>query len=120
MPALGRSDLPGYSVKECTPCVIGMWPSLVRRLLWEQEIRRFESCHSDMAKFDVGDSIRLTRNMQFGNVQIKKNTKGEIKKIIKGGFFSKNEYVVRWKGVGFDITMIGESNIAPDGDLSWF
>lgn len=71
-----------------------------------------------MAKFDEGDTVRLTRNMEFGSTQIRKNTKGVIKSIRKK-MVGKNEYSIRWKGVAFDVTMIGDKDIAPDGDLSW-
>jgi hypothetical protein len=72
-----------------------------------------------MAKFDEGDEIRLKKNMEFGNgIQIRKNTKGTIKQIKKKAF-GKNEYVVRWNGINFDLTMQGESNISRSGDEAW-
>lgn len=72
-----------------------------------------------MAKFDEGDEVRLKKNLDTGNgIQIQKNTKGEIKSIKKKAF-GKNEYTIRWQGLNFDMTMIGESNISPSGDQAW-
>ncbi len=69
-------------------------------------------------KIDEGDSVRLKRNMEFGNVQLPKNTKGRVEKKKKKAFGS-NEYVIRWDRLNFDVTMIGEKNIDPDGDQCW-
>ena len=60
---------------------------------------RFKSCHLDVAKnttFRVGDEVRLKINIEYGSVQIRKITKGQVKKVYPGGMFSTTKYDVQW------------------------
>jgi hypothetical protein len=59
-----------------------------------------------MAKevFQKGDTVRLTRKLEFGTVKIRPATQGTIKQVKKGLF--KTGYVVRWQGLNFDVTML--------------
>jgi hypothetical protein len=68
-------------------------------------------------KYDEGDEVRLTRNKEFGSVQIRKNTVGTVKKVKKK--FGANDIVVRFRGLSFDITIVGGKDIAPNGDQAW-
>jgi hypothetical protein len=71
-------------------------------------------------KFAVGDEVRLTRKIEFGNVQLKPNTRGKIKGIAKK-FLGKDEYSIRWAGTGFNMTMYGTGQFTlaqtMDGDV---
>lgn len=60
---------------------------------------QFDSEIPDVAKntrFKIGDLVRLQRNIQFGNVQIRKTTKGTVRGVSGGGFMSKPKYTVAW------------------------
>lgn len=67
--------------------------------------------------FNVKQQVRLKKNMEFGNTQLRKNTQGVVVSV-KKRTLGKNEYVIRWNGLDFDMTMLGESNISPSGDLA--
>lgn len=54
--------------------------------------------------FKVGDRVRLRRNIEFGDVQIRKTTKGTIQGI-SGGRFSK-KYEVEWDSPKIKITHV--------------
>ena len=65
-----------------------------------------------MAKEEIttGDVIRLKRNMSFGTVHLRANRTGTVKKVTKK-FFGDTEYVVRFSGTTFDITITGRKHI---------
>ena len=58
-----------------------------------------------MAKYDVGDEVRLTKAILA--YRIRPNTIGEIKKI-KGGW--KKEYHIRFRGLSHNVIMIGDKD----------
>ncbi len=64
-----------------------------------------------MAKYDVGDEVRLVRKYSFHTTHIKPNTKGTINDIIKSGF--KRKYSIRWQGLDFDLIMVGDKDFVP-------
>lgn len=67
-----------------------------------------------MAKdeFAVGDVVRLTRKIEYGNIKLKPTKTGVIRDIAKK-FLGKTEYKIRWSGTNFDMTMYGSSNFVP-------
>lgn len=42
-----------------------MWPNLVRRMIWDHEICRFKSCHSDLKKENFLNPLRFERKVRL-------------------------------------------------------
>lgn len=61
-----------------------------------------------MAKneFAVGDVVRLKRNIEVGDIKIRKTSKGIIRKM-ETKFFGTDQYWIRWSGTSFDMQMNG-------------
>lgn len=62
----------------------------------------FKSLYPDVAKYDEGNDVRLTKRISFNTTHLKPNTLGVVKKVDKKAF-GGSQYHVRFRGVSFDI-----------------
>lgn len=62
----------------------------------------FDSRAPDVAKYNEGNDVRLTKRISFNTTHLKPNTLGVIKRVDKKAF-GGSQYYVRFRGVDFDI-----------------